>query len=68
MHTFNFSEDILYWAINYLTFRQHFVQFDTNFPALLTSEFGVPQDSILRPILFNLWVANMSQMTPESEC
>ena len=34
----------------------------------LTSEFGVPRGSILGLILFNLCVADMSQITPESEC
>ena len=54
--------------MNYLTFRQHFVQIDAHFSTLLTSEFRVPQGFILGPILFNLYVADMSQMTPEIEC
>ena len=54
--------------MNYLTFRQHFVQIDARFSILLSSEFGVPQGSILGPILFNLCVADMSQMTLEREC
>ena len=31
MHTFNFSKNFLYWTMNYLTFRQHFVQIDAHF-------------------------------------
>ena len=69
MHSFNFSKDFLYWAMDYLTFRQHFfVQIDAHFSTFLTSEFGVPRGSILGLILFNLCVADMSQITPESEC
>ena len=68
MHSFSFSKDFLYWTMNYLTFRQHFVQIDKHFSTLLTSEFGVPQGSILGSILFSLCVVDMSQMTPESEC
>ena len=67
MHSFNFSKDFLYWTMDYLTFRQHFVQIDAHFSTLLTSEFRVPQGSILGPILFNLCVTDMSQMTPESD-
>ena len=54
--------------MNYLTFRQHFVQIDAYFSTLLVSKFGVQQSSILRPILLNLCVVDMSQMTPEREC
>ena len=63
MHTFNFSKNVLYWTMNYLTFRQHFVQIDAHSSALLTSEFGVPQGFILGPILFNPCVADVSNDT-----
>ena len=68
MHSFNFSKDFLYWTMNYLTFRQHFIQSEAHFCTLLASEFGIPQGSILGPILFNICVADISQMTPEFEC
>ena len=67
-HTCNFSRDFFYWTMNYLTFPRHFVQIGTHFSSFLISEFGVPQGSILGPILFNRCGADMSQMTPESEC
>ena len=54
--------------MDYVTFRQHFVQIEAHFSTLLTLELGVPQGSILGPILFNVCVADMSQITPESEC
>ena len=57
MHSLNFSTDFLFWAFNYLTHRQHFVQIDSNCSSLLTAKYGVPQGSILDPILFNLCVA-----------
>ena len=38
------------------------------FSTLLTSESGITQGSILGPILFNLCVADISQITPENEC
>jgi len=68
MHQLNFSTDFLHWIFNYLSFRQHFVQIDSQHSSLLTSNYGVPQGSILGPVLFNLCVAEMSKITPNSEC
>ena len=68
MHSLNFSTDFLYCAFNYLTHRQHFVQIDSNCSSLLTAKYGVPQGSILDPILFNLYVPDMSSITPNSNC
>ena len=68
MHSLNISTDFLYWVFHYLTHRQHFVQIDSNCSSLLTAKYGVPQGSILGLILFNLWVADMSSITPNSNC
>ena len=66
MHSLNFSTDFLYWVFNYLTHRQHFVQIDSNCLSPLTAKYGVPEGSILGPVLFNLYVADMSSITPNS--
>ena len=68
MYSLNFSTDSLYWVLNCLTHRQHFVQVDSNCSSLLTAKYGVPQGSILGPISFNLCVADMSSITPNSNC
>ena len=57
IHSFNFSKDFLYWAVNYEMFQQRFAQIDAHFSSLSTSEFGVQQDCILGLILFKLCVA-----------
>ena len=58
----------MYWVFNYSTHRQHFVQIDSNCLSLLTVKYGVPQGLVLGPILFNLCVAAMSSITPNSNC
>ena len=65
MHTINIF--YIYWIFNYLTDR-HFVQIDSSISNILITSFGVPQGSILRPILFNLHVADMANNLSESQC
>ena len=68
MNLLNFATAFLYWFFNYLTHRQHFKLIDSICSSLLTAKHGVPQGSILGPILFNLCVADMSSITPNSNC
>ena len=68
MHSLNFSTDFLYWVFNYLTHRQHFVQVDSNCSSLVTDKYRVPQGSIIGSIFFNLYLADMSSITPNSNC
>ena len=68
MHTLNNFKRFLYWIFYYLTDRRHFVQIDSNISTILYTNFGVPQGSILRPVLFNLCVADMKNILNGSEC
>jgi hypothetical protein len=61
IHGMGFSKKFLRWVLNYLCERQQFVQIDDASSELATVEFGVPQGSILGPILFNLYIADLHE-------
>ena len=68
MHTFNLSKRFSYWVFSYLTDIRHFVQISSNISNILYTNFGVPEGSILVPVLFNLCVAEMKSILNGSKC
>ena len=54
MHALGFSKTFLTWTVSYLSNRRLFVQIDNKKSNLERVEFGVPQASMLSPIIFSL--------------
>ena len=59
MHALHFSNCFLKWLLSYLDDRYQFVQVDDKASELKLTTFGVPQGSILGPVLFNLYVTDL---------
>ena len=68
LHSLHFSKNLLYLILDYLSKRSHFVQINSHCSNFLHSKFGVPQGSVLVPVLFNLCVTDMKNYVPSFTC
>ena len=59
LHKLNFSVQALKLIHSYVSDRKQFVQVDDKSSSVNLYSFGVPQDSILGPVLFNLYIVDL---------
>ena len=66
LYKLGFSKPFLKWLLSYLSDRPQFVQIDDRKSSYQSSQYGVPQGSILGPVIFNLYVSDLHEVTPSS--
>ena len=59
-----FSKPLLKWLLRYLSGRSQFVQIDDRKSSYQSSQYGDPQGPILGPMIFNLYVSDLHEVTP----
>ena len=66
MKYFGFRTSLIKWFKSYLSNRKLLVYIDNVFSEAGTLKYGVPQGSILRPLLFLLYVNDLPQLLSDA--
>ena len=68
LHIYNVDNHSLEWIRQYLTDRSHFVQIGAKKSQTTSVRHGVPQGSVLGPLLFSIYMNELPQVVSSQDC